>query len=106
MSTPESARLQALTEEIDRLRERLSELDGERVEVESTLSRLQHELDVIIRHKTASQIFLDAPVTRKSSLATKQALIRRLFRGREDVYPVRWENAKVVISIIKSVAFT
>jgi superfamily II DNA or RNA helicase len=33
-----------------------------------------------------------APVTNHSSIESKVALFRSLFRGREDVYPVRWEG--------------
>ena len=34
------------------------------------------------------------PVTPRFSSAEKVALFRRLFRGRNDVYPLRWESAK------------
>ncbi|MGC1404669.1 MAG: restriction endonuclease subunit R, partial [Thermodesulfobacteriota bacterium] len=34
----------------------------------------------------------DAPVTNNSSPEAKIALFKNLFRGREDVYPVRWER--------------
>ena len=33
------------------------------------------------------------PVSKRSSARQKIALLRSLFRGREDVYPKRWENA-------------
>lgn len=39
-------------------------------------------------HSTSS------PVTQYSSNAEKIRLFRNLFRGREDVYPKRWENSK------------
>ena len=94
MSAPDSKRLQALTSEIDRLQAHLSALDRERVETEGAISRLQHERQELLREETAGQLFQDAPITLKSSLAAKHALIRRLFRGREDVYPVRWESKK------------
>ena len=32
------------------------------------------------------------PVHQRSPAATKVALFRSFFRGREDVYPLRWEN--------------
>ena len=32
------------------------------------------------------------PIDRNSSIEKKIALFRRLFRGRSDVFPVRWEN--------------
>ncbi|MGL4284992.1 MAG: TOTE conflict system archaeo-eukaryotic primase domain-containing protein [Phreatobacter sp.] len=33
-------------------------------------------------------------IDRHSTIEAKIALFRRLFRGRADVFPVRWENAK------------
>jgi len=33
-------------------------------------------------------------VDRNSTIESKIALFRRLFRGRSDVYPIRWENRK------------
>jgi hypothetical protein len=36
----------------------------------------------------------DAPVTNASPPAAKIALFRSLFRGREDVFPKRWDNTK------------
>jgi hypothetical protein len=94
MTAPKSARLEILNAEIARLREHLSALERERVDVEGLLSRLQHERDDLLHKEAAAHVFPHAPVTLKSSLAAKQALLRRLFRGREDVYPVRWESAK------------
>ena len=38
--------------------------------------------------------FPDAPVTNSSSSAEKIGSFRRLFAGRPDVFPVRWENRK------------
>ena len=38
--------------------------------------------------------FENAPVTGSSSATEKLALFRRLFAGRPDVFPVRWENAR------------
>ncbi|HEY3378811.1 MAG TPA: DEAD/DEAH box helicase family protein [Armatimonadota bacterium] len=86
--------MERLNTEIDRLRERLSALDRERIETEGAISRLQHERQELLREEAAVQVFPGAPVTLKSSLAAKHALIRRLFRGRDDVYPMRWESAK------------
>ena len=36
----------------------------------------------------------EPPVTMRSPAAEKIALFRRLFRGREDVFPRRWENTR------------
>ena len=94
MTAPGSTRLQVLTSQVDGLRERLSALERERIEIVDKLSRLQHERDEMLRAKATVQVFSNATVTRHSTQAAKQALIRRLFRGREDVYPARWESAK------------
>ena len=62
MIESESARVKMLNIEINRLRDRLSALDQERVEVEGTLSRLQRERDDIFREETSAQAFPNAPV--------------------------------------------
>jgi hypothetical protein len=36
--------------------------------------------------------YLSKPESSRRSTETKVALFRRLFRGRTDVYPVRWES--------------
>ena len=46
----------------------------------------------VIRPSGASTA--DAPVSASSSNAEKVALVRSLFRGRQDVYALRWENAR------------
>lgn len=94
MSIPDPKRIEAIITEIGCLRNRLSALDIERAEIESTISRLQYERQELLRVDKASQVFPDAPVTIRSPRTAKQELIRRLFRGREDVYPVYWESKK------------
>ena len=68
--------------EIAELRARLLVLDRERQELQTRLAKLN------------SQSLTDgaAQVVNTSSAAAKVALFRRLFAGRTDVYPVRWEN--------------
>ena len=43
---------------------------------------------------TEPRAALSAPVHAPRTAAEKIALFRRLFRGRDDVYPLRWESAK------------
>jgi hypothetical protein len=52
-----------------------------------------HEIDW--RQDPAPTVLSASPPTEPSNLSTaeKVALFRRLFRGRTDVYPVRWESA-------------
>lgn len=39
-----------------------------------------------------TEVVVDSPVTHSSPTAAKISLFRGLFKGREDVYPVRWEG--------------
>jgi hypothetical protein len=77
--------------EITAIRERLAQLESEKAELEVSLDRLL----------TAQQAgdspppVRDAPVTNVSSPAAKISLFRSLFRGRDDVFPKRWENPKI-----------
>jgi hypothetical protein len=80
------------TAEIADLQKRLAELDRER---ESVLIALEHlELRGELELQTAPQIVTDAFATSALSNADKITLFRSLFRGRDDVFPRRWENPK------------
>ena len=51
----------------------------------------------LLQHRSPlrqSRSILRRSVTMNSSTAAKIALFRSLFRGREDVFPRRWDNAK------------
>lgn len=72
------------------IRARLAQLDQERVQLENRLVQLT-------RAARVSESAPDAPVgpiTAASTQAEKVALFRRLFAGRADVFPARWENDK------------
>jgi superfamily II DNA or RNA helicase len=66
---------------------------------ESRLAALREELLIL-----PAEVETDAPVTAAAPLsspisnASKMSLFRMLFRGREDVFPKRWENAQKKIS--------
>lgn len=77
--------------EIAAIRRRLARLGSEKAEIEASLVRLRAEHGVVEEHPTPIEA---APVTNASSPAEKMALFRALFRGREDVFPTRWENAQ------------
>ena len=47
-----------------------------------------------ISEPSAPYILTEPPVANRSSIKTQIALFRSLFRGREDVYSVRWEGKK------------
>lgn len=81
------------SEEIARIRRRLAELDAERAALERALEALEQKMasDSRASEESASP---DAPVTNSSPSIEKIELFRRLFAGRPDVFPVRWENRK------------
>ncbi|MBS0641699.1 MAG: restriction endonuclease subunit R, partial [Proteobacteria bacterium] len=81
--------------QIRALQERLVALDQERADAAA-------ELQELCRKQEARSVCADAEgppavvasVTSESSAASKIALFRSLFRGREDIFPRRWENSK------------
>lgn len=82
-----------VSKEIARIRQRLADLDAERTALTRELEALEQKR--ISDNCAAGQpSFVDAPVTNNSSSAEKIGLFRRLFAGRPDVFPVRWENRK------------
>jgi superfamily II DNA or RNA helicase len=80
-------------EEIARVRARLKLLEAERAELEGKLGKLQRQPAIDEYRKS---LLVDGPpsVTAASPTADKVALFRRLFVGRVDVFPMRWENRK------------
>lgn len=70
--------------EVAELRARLLVLDRERQELQTRLAKLNSQ----------SPTDGAAQVVSTSSAAAKVTLFRRLFAGRTDVYPVRWENVR------------
>lgn len=79
--------------EIARIRRRLAELDGER-------AKLAHELETFEQkqksddHPPGQPLRADAAITNSSLSAEKVELFRRMFAGRPDVFPARWDNRK------------
>src|SRR5262245_57889164 len=79
--------------EIADLQNRLAELDRERASVLAALEQSKQRRIVGAQPMPTSQIADVASVTALSN-AEKVALFRSLFRGRDDVFPRRWENPK------------
>jgi hypothetical protein len=71
------------------LKNRLMDLDRERLDLAAQLHALEREQEM--RKPPAGST---APVTMASPIAEKIALFRGLFCGRADVFPRRWENSK------------
>ena len=90
------ARRDELLVEIAREESRLAALNAEVEESSARLAALRNEfaaepsVQIVIPPKLDS-VIVTAPMTN----AAKVALFRSLFRGRDDVFPRRWENAKL-----------
>ena len=79
-------------DEASQIRLRMLELNQER----QTLERRLRELQQVVREPPAvvPQPQPKPLVTNSSSATEKIALFRRLFGGRTDVFPARWDNPK------------
>jgi superfamily II DNA or RNA helicase len=81
--------------EIARIRGRLASLEAERAELEASLAQIERRKAGAPTINACSTLAASTPtVTTASPTADKVALFRRLFAGRSDVFPLRWENAK------------
>ena len=72
---------------------RLTALERESAEVLAEINTLRsvwNEEDAAI--KAVPSANAGDPIDRNSTIEKKIALFRRLFRGRSDVFPIRWEN--------------
>ena len=76
-------------QEAARIRERLARLATETAELASRLGELEAKEPLIPYGEQPA-----GPVTNRSTPSEKIALFRALFRGREDVFPKRWENTR------------
>jgi hypothetical protein len=71
-------------QEIARIRQRLTALYAERVELENALATVERKR-ASVRLLDEPSLFVDAPITNNSPSADKIALFRRLFAGRPDI---------------------
>src|SRR6266436_7794915 len=80
---------------ITKLMTRLTALERERAEIIAEIETLQSApSEQTAVTKVISSEKADDLVDRNSTIESKIALFRRLFRGRSDVFPIRWENRK------------
>ena len=77
------------TDEAARIRERLANLAAEKEALETRLAEIEPKAAV-----EAADNPVAMAVTDRSPPSDKIRLFRSLFRGRIDVYPKRWENAR------------
>ena len=81
--------------QIKGLQRRLAALDQQRAETAEILRELCREREASnAKAGTKGDPVPKAPVTSASPAPEKIALFKNLFRGREDVFPRRWENPK------------
>ena len=84
--------------EIEQIRARLAANEAERKELEAALRDLASRRSAAAANCSLSANADALMVVAASSTAEKIALFRRLFAGRADVFPVRWENRKTAKS--------
>lgn len=77
------------SDEAARIRDRLARLEAERDRLKARLAELETQKPIAPNDGSNCE-----PVTERSPAREKIALFRSLFRGRDDVYPRRWENAR------------
>ena len=80
--------------DLARFRARLASLDAERLELHREIEALEDQLASEKNSVARQPGFESAPVTNSSSSREKINVFRRLFAGRPDVFPVRWDNRK------------
>lgn len=72
---------------------RLTALERERAEILAEINTLRSVLsEEAAAIKAVPSAKAGDPIDRNSTIENKIALFRRLFRGRSDVFPIRWEN--------------
>ena len=84
-------------DEIYNLRKRVDALEAECLHLKKENTRLKKQLGGSSDSKPALKSMDSVSigvVTQSSPVEEKIVLFRKLFRGREDIYPVRWESTK------------
>ena len=86
-----------ILQEIAEAKQQIAHLREKQEQAENTLQLLNERLfqyDKAKSHQTADLSAGSIPAAANISPGDKIALFRRLFRGREDVYPKLWQNQK------------
>ncbi len=83
------ARQNSDSDEAALIRDRLARLEAERDTLKSRLAELEDQGQI-----APNDDLRDGQVTERSPAREKVTLFRSLFRGRDDVYPKRWENTR------------
>jgi superfamily II DNA or RNA helicase len=85
------------SDDMSAIRQRIAEIDRERQDLTQKLHQLEAEQKAASTQSppaSPAARALTPTVTNGSSALEKIALFRRLFGGRNDVFPVRWDNPK------------
>jgi len=80
--------------EAERIRARLLSLEAERLVLLTRLGELENSPRAVGTCQPETPAAHAATVTTASPASEKIALFRRLFAGRTDVFPLRWENRR------------
>ena len=72
----------------------LAELESNRSKLLSRAAELQRDKATLIQSSSIPDLNHKPTITNQSSQEEKITFFRSLFRGREDVYPRRFENMK------------
>jgi len=81
-----------LEQRIAALEQKIQDKDAERESLFHELSKLKNQHHR--QQQSLTQLIVGATVTQQSSSKDKVNLFRDLLKGRDDVYPKRWENSK------------
>lgn len=81
----------AIRTEMASVRRRMGELRVEQADLEAALATLEKQLSAL-ENLTRTGPLEGATVTNRSPSSAKVDLFRSLFKGRSDVFPLRWEN--------------
>lgn len=82
-----------LEQQIADLEQKLQALDAERETLSQTLASLKQQHQ---QQQNFAEDITEAAVNHQSSRQDKINLFRKLFKGREDVYPKRFESSKCI----------
>lgn len=80
--------------EAERIRARLLSLEAERLALLARLGEIENAPRAVDTCQPATPAAHAATVTTASPASAKIALFRRLFAGRTDVFPLRWDNRR------------
>ena len=73
---------------------RLKSLDAERNKVLAELEELRREQKNLYLVRETRSLFISVQVTKDSPAEEKISLFYSLFKGREDVFALRWESSR------------